>query len=548
MLFSLCFLQCLIAQVYEDGLSNYKDANLAVLVNDRQGEQEKLEAALKIFESLAKSDNKSLIMYYLLSIKLGKHFSLEEMLFGYVKKEHEDFPLVEQMKFYGDDKTFILDKLKEIAGQNEKQAIKLLEEAKNFAQLDDYQAALDKLQQAEKLWELDEVKTLETKYVQIEQEKKSSVLLEKVKDLSNRGLYKDALDILYREKGFLPVQKFDALETGIKKKWAESRLEEARRKNKAKQYYNTIGLCDEAYNIYPLKEALELKNEAIKKEQEAQRKQQEKKNRIIRQKPKAGLSVFGDFGIVGNNNLVDMNFSWNGNSNQYADVTDRNNVLTKTQDENEKNYTYGFGLVGMFSPSVGIMASVCFLEQPLKVFTDYKFSWIWWDSRSFSVTGTMSDNAQISMTPVSLDLIVATNLKNGTFFKLYAGPTLFLTNIDFRAPLGYGGVWEKGSYIYPEWFPFEYVAQVKESLFGANAGIDLEYKSTAFSSFYLGFQYFWLPPKTYDLRVIAQSYQGQIWDNYFTIGNPYDLAHLPDYKIKFNLSFYKIVMGLRLYL
>jgi hypothetical protein len=544
MFLSLCFSQVLIGQTYEDGVSSYKAANTAFLMNNKQDEQEELEEALKIFDALAKNDNKSLIMCYLLSIKLGKPFLLEELLFQYIKKEHKDFSTVEAMKFCGDDKTLILDKLKEIAGQNEKQAIKLLEEAKNCAKLEDYQAALDKLQQVEKLWELDEVKTLKPVYIQKENEKKIKRIIEKVKNLCSRGLYKDALDTLNKEKGFLPAHEFKKLETEIKKKWAEEILGEARKKFKSKQYPETITLCDEAYNKYPLKEALELKNDAINKKNKAWKKQQRKNQK----KPKRGFSLFGDFGSIGKTNLTSTSFSWTGNSNQFATVTDSNNVRTEPVDKKEKNFGYSFGLIGMFSPSVGIMASIGFMTQQWTVLTDYRFSWTWWDHSSASATGSMNDNAKISMKPVSLDLLVAMDLKGGTIFKFYAGPTLFLTNIDFRARLGYGGVWIKGEYIYPEWFPFEYVIQAKEYLFGGNAGIDLEYKYTTFSSLYLGFQYFWLPEKNYSLRVIAQSYPGQIWGSLFSVGNPYDLAHLPDYGIKLKLSFYKIILGIRLYL
>jgi len=202
----------------------------------------------------------------------------------------------------------------------------------------------------------------------------------------------------------------------------------------------------------------------------------------------------------------------------------------------------------MFSRSIGIMASIGFFKQQLNVLSDYRFVWTWTTGGSAANTRSMTDSANISMNPVSLDLVTAIDLKKGAIFKLYAGPTLFLTDIDFRARLGYGGLWLWKGNFYPEWFPFEYVIQVKEALFGGNAGIDLEYKYSTFSSFYLGFQYFWLPKKTYELRVIAQSYPGQICGNTFTVGNPYDLPNLPDYRIKLNLSFYKIFLGMRFYL
>ncbi|HLP45700.1 MAG TPA: hypothetical protein VK469_07130 [Candidatus Kapabacteria bacterium] len=539
---SLCFSQVLTAQTYEDGIGSYKAANTASLVKDTQGEQEKLEEAFKIFELLAKGakgDNKSLIMYYLLSIKMKKPFSLEGMLFQYVKKEHKDFSLVEQIKFCGDDKILVLDKLKEIALQNEQQALKLLAEAKNDAQLEDYQSALANLQQVEKLWDINEVKMLQDKYLQEKQKKELKMILKNTRDLITRGMYKDALDTLNGKKGNLPAQEYNTLAAEIKMKWAESRLEEAKRKYNAKQYTDTIQLCDEANSIFPLNEAQVLKNKALKK-----------MNKMNSTKPKAGFSLFGDIGAINKINLANTDFSWNGNSNQYAFVTNSNAIHTETVDDTyKKNIASSFGFVGMFSPSVGIMGSIGFVTQQWTAFTDYRFTWTWrYNNSTGSTTDSMTDNAKISLKPISLDLLAAMNLKGGTILKIYAGPTLFLSNIDFRTRLGYGGMWLYGNYVYAEWFPFEYFVKEKETLFGGNAGIDLEYKYSAFSSFYIGFQYFWLPAKTYQLQVIAQPYSGQLHGNLFVVGNPYNLANLPDYRIKLNLSFYRLFFGIRLYL
>jgi len=239
---SFCFSQGIIAQIYDDGIRSYKAANTAFLMKDAQAEQEKLEEAFKIFEPLAKSDTKSLIMHYFLSIRLGKPFSLKDLVFQYVKKEHKDFVTVEQIPLYGDHKTLILDKLKEIAEQNENRAITLLEEAKNHAKREEYQDALDKLQQVEKLWDIDEVPALKSNYTRLKQEKEKERIINNVKDLINRGFYKDALDDLINNKGALSGQEFDRLEKEIKEKWAKGTLTEANKKFKNKEYDDAIRL------------------------------------------------------------------------------------------------------------------------------------------------------------------------------------------------------------------------------------------------------------------------------------------------------------------
>jgi hypothetical protein len=135
MLLSVWFPGLLMPQTYEDGISSYKKANVAKVMNDQEGERKALEKAYRIFKDLASAtDEKSIVMYYLMSLKLKKEFIDKDLLIEYVKKEHPDYPTIEKLEFYGEDKKLARDNIKRIARQheNEEKAKKLMEQTKNM--------------------------------------------------------------------------------------------------------------------------------------------------------------------------------------------------------------------------------------------------------------------------------------------------------------------------------------------------------------------------------------------------------------------------------
>ena len=522
----------LMSQTYEDGKREYKKALFAKIINDDPGARKALEEAFKIFKPLAsKRDYKSLIMYYLLSIKLKKPFQVEDDLFYYVKEEHQDFSTIEQIGLNDDDKIEILDRLREIARENEKKARTYLGEARKYSSLEEYSMAVDELKKAEKLWNLSEIHSLKKEYERLKREKKLKHIKEQIADLIKRERYQDALLALNGVIGSLSTGEINSLEGEIKKKWHDQLLKKARKELKKNNFSQVQKLCDEAYRIIPSKEASKLKQKIQKK--------------INRMRKTTFWVLNGDYGAGGSLNLNLLDYHWTGNSNKFANITDSGTV--KTEPLKKTNYNYSLGLMRMFSPTVGLMISASFLKEQLNVFSTYKYSWTWWDGDSGSTKATMSDSGRVSLVPINFDLLLASKIGSRLSINIYGGATLFLAEIDLKARVGYGGVYKRGSHVYAEWFPFEYEIRDRASYLGGNAGIELEYNLNSYYSTYIRFQYFVLPTQEIGMEVVDQSYSGQIWD-IFTVGSPYGLSHLPDYSASLGLSTYTINAGIKLYL
>ena len=130
-------------------------------------------------------------------------------------------------------------------------------------------------------------------------------------------------------------------------------------------------------------------------------------------------------------------------------------------------------------------------------------------------------------------------------FNLYGGPTLFLLNIDLSNRIGYGTVLEQGEWLRIQWFPFQYKIKESASFLGGNIGMELEYKVSLSYSVYLGVQYFVSLPRSFRLELVQQTYDGQMWDISLS---PDDFEHFPDYRAKFNISYYRIHVGVKLFL
>jgi tetratricopeptide (TPR) repeat protein len=235
-------------QTYEDGISSYKKANVAKVMNDREGERKALEKAYQIFKDLAAvKDEKSIVMYYLMSLKLRREFTARDLLIQYVKKEHPDYPTIEKLEFYGEDKKLTRDNIKKIARQNEEEANMLMEKAENQAGNGQYQNALDRLSEAEKTWEADEI---------------------------------------------------SVLKRNIRKMWSKKVLKEAEIDYKNENYNQALIKCDQAYDILPGDKPLKLKRK-IKNKMEG------------KSFSRGSFALFIDGGIGENFKIDPFDYGWN---------------------------------------------------------------------------------------------------------------------------------------------------------------------------------------------------------------------------------------------
>jgi len=526
----------LIGQTYKKGINSYKKANVAHMVNDKDGERKALEEAWQIFEKLASSnDSKSLVMYYLISLKLGKKVSLQQQLNQYVKKEHPGYPTIERVTFLGGDKAFILDTLKKMAFENERKAKALLKEAKDNAAGEKYQEAADKLSEVEKFWGIDGIDMLKNKYQRLNKEKKSALVIKRAKGLTRKGLYQDAIETVDGAVGLLEPSEITSLKGEVKNSWYRKVFNEAKIEYKNKHYDRAIGKCDEAYRILPSDEALKLKRKSEKR---------------MKGGMKGRFALFGDFGIIGAFKMDPMNYNWTGNSTSFVNLSDNGVITSKLAVKDEEKTALGYGISGglviLFSPSFGVSASISsFFKQTFDIESDYTFSWTWSDGRGSTDGQLFSDSGTMSVVPINLNLYMVIKMSDSTFINFYAGPSLFLTNIDLKTRIGYGGVGLKDNgYYYVEWFPFEYQIRKSESIFGGNFGADIEFKGRK-AGLYLGFQYFFISEKEYKWDLVVKRYSGEFGN--FYVSDPSQLSTLPSYKSKINLSTYKMHLGIKLY-
>ena len=370
------------------------------------------------------------------------------------------------------------------------------------------------------------------KYEHPKKEKETERIKKQIKALISEEQHQEALSALDKAKAILPPGELSALKKEIKKKWHDQLLKEAKKNLKKKNLPVALNKCHTAYSIITSHAAQKLRRRI-------------KKMIDSKQREKVWI-IFADSGINANFKLNLLNFNWEGNSNYWATVTDSGSVKAAPPDDNK--YNYGFGLMRMLSPSLGIMVSTSFIKKQLKVITNYRYDLVWYDGVSFAATGTMSENGNISLIPINLDVLTSLKMSKKLAINLYGGPTLLLTKIDLTMGIGYGGIWSVpgDNMIYGEWFPFRYSIKKSGVYPGINGGIELEYKSSSSYSAYVGLQYFALFKKSFGLTMINQPYYGQIWDS-FILEHPYELENLPNYKIRVQVNNYRINVGIKLY-
>lgn len=546
LLLGLCLSNMLVAQSIEDGTKYYKDANVARAIGgDEHSEKVALEKAYQIFKGFASEKNsQALVMYYILAVKLGEKFYQQDLLDIYVKNEHPDYRTIESIQFYGDDKVVLLDKLRKLADQNREEAVNLLTKAKAHEAKGDYEDAMDKLLAAEKLWKIDEINDLKTKYDRLKKKQNEEVLIARIRQLGNQSQYQEALKTIEEATNSLDATQMATLKGEIIESWSKKLLDEAQNDFRAADYNGALTKSQESNRLLPSNEASTL----IRKAENKIAKQDKKKYSNSKSfKPK--FSIFADIGYVGNLKMESMNYSFSGNSTSYVTLADMGTLSAQPVKGTEENpkISLGFsgGLLLMLSSKIGISASVSSIaKQELNILSDYTFSWRWSDGRNSSRNALFTDSGTLSAIPVSLNLYLLLNAGRSTNVALYAGPTYFMSkpNLNTRIGLGIVGLKNDG-YNYVDWFPFEYQIKNNQAIWGGNAGVDIELGGKH-TGLYLGAQYFYAPAKEYQWNLISKRYEGQL--GYFYINNPAQWSPLPNYKSKINFSTFKIHLGVKL--
>lgn len=527
---------------FEKGIKAYNLANMKKRSGEPKGELDFLLKSYGIFKDLASdSDYKPLIMGFVvyqrfqspqiqglsrdLTEKIPETFFQPAAIEEYVKKEYgEQFPTLEKMGFWASnditklDKKLLLEELNKIAEKNRQRAETLLEEARVYKQTAKYQQAVKKLEQSQEIWNLPEVPVLLAECSELET--KSRKYRADYEELIAQKRYSEALEGIRKTSGVLPDEEIASKEDEINTLWSNYLFNRA----------------EMSYEKRDLPTALDLVNQSIRIKNTAKAGNLKKD---IRKRMKTS-AIFVDIGFPGDSK----------NTMDYEDITSSSNV--EIRDTNhidssdfDKGTSIGAGFIYLFSPSYGIMVSFSSIKQKCKFHTDYTFYRKWPSGNSYSDQGTMSENANASIKLINVDLLYSKNISNDLYFNLYAGPTVYFSNIDLYAGIGYGGVWWHQGYLRSDWFPFKYNISESNTGIGGNIGGGLEYRIPPFGVF-VDFQYYLLLSSEYDWKLVSQQYDGVF--GYFYVDNPESqLSYIPDYKMKLNLSTYKINVGFRFY-
>lgn len=474
------------AQSYDDGIKMYKKANLAKLMKDPAKEKKALEDAQRVFNGLLSgSDKKSLIMSYLIAEKLGKSFSQPDLLSNYIKAEHPGYPSIDTIEIQNDDRKFVKEKIRQLAGKNENRAVSFLADAESLAKNGRYSDALDKLAQAEKAWELNGIQTLRT---------------------------------------------------DIKNTWSNQLLRQARADYKNKSYDQALQKCDQANNIRFSQAGVSLKKKIQKRIHRMQKRGSSSGS--------SSMALFIEAGSVNNIEMEALTYGWNSS---FSHVSMRESGSVVNEPAKKAGLGFGGGLVKMFSSSFGVSLSATYLNQDYVGTSDYNFDWTWYNGSRGDHDVQFSDSGKISLIPINLNFVGVIQMKSNSRLNVYGGVSMYMTDINLETRMGYAvtGTRSNGNYAV-DWFPFEFRLKENGMLFGANGGIDYEFLFSGKLGVYLGIQYFYVPKKEYTWEFIVKRYDGQF--GYFYISDPSGYDSVKNFKSELDLSTFKVHFGFKAYL
>ena len=208
---------------------------------------------------------------------------------------------------------------------------------------------------------------------------------------------------------------------------------------------------------------------------------------------------------------------------------------------------FNAGIAFFFNYKMGIGVNASFLKTSFDINNSFNWNWEWWDSDQGSIDAkTWTNRGSVSAIPVSVTLIFRAISKDKIKVNLFAGPTIFLTTVELDGNGGYadGPLLYKGSY-YIDWYDIPLELSTTESVFGGNAGIELEYMLSDSMNLYISAAYYFAGELNLDWQVKTGQYTGEFGYLVGTITNP-DL--LPGYTIPVKLSTFTLGAGIKIYL
>lgn len=234
-------------------------------------------------------------------------------------------------------------------------------------------------------------------------------------------------------------------------------------------------------------------------------------------------------------------YSRSDTANFYVDVYDSGSLSASVP----ANTGGTIGLMRIFNNLFGVMVSSGYIPPtPVDIKSSYTLKWTFDttdNENSYDASTEWKNTGDIKVMPLNLNGVLLLHIGNNTLLNINAGFSIFFTNVRLYTEIGYGEGWSaiiddvkwkfEGSSTYDvagkraawaDYFALPLKIEKNETLFGFNAGIDLEQKISKNIGVFIGVYYGMSGKKTYLWELEAHSaYAGQF--NHFdtnTTGMP----------------------------
>lgn len=255
------------------------------------------------------------------------------------------------------------------------------------------------------------------------------------------------------------------------------------------------------------------------------------------------LEIFFNGGITGGKKTTITDYRWDW-STDYIDVLESGFMQPSLS---SRQLNFSAGITYYFSSNLGLSLSVSHTKRNLHLSSDYSISWTWFDGENHTRNRNWSDTANVSITPVIVDLIYQGILSRHFNINVHLGLGFFFTGFNLNSHVGYAETLETDDYYYIDWYDLKVKADRKDIILGGHLGIDLERRINHRFGIYAGIQYFHLEPQDIKVEVEPQDTHYGEEGQLYTTATP-DIHLTGPISLKLNFSFFKTFIGMKVYL
>jgi hypothetical protein len=255
------------------------------------------------------------------------------------------------------------------------------------------------------------------------------------------------------------------------------------------------------------------------------------------------LEIFFNGGITGGKKTTITDYHWDWGTD-YIDVLERGSMQPSISSQ---QLYFSAGIAYYFSSDLGLSLSVAHTKRNLDLSSDYSISWTWFDGESHTRNRNWTDSANVSITPVMLDMIYQGILSRHFNINIRAGLGFFFTKFNLDSHMGYAETLETEDYYYIDWYDLKVKADRKDILLAGNVGIDLERKINHRFGIYAGIQYFHTEPLGVRVEAEPQDVHYGEEGQLYTTATP-DIHVTGPISLRLKFSFFRTFIGMKVYL